>query len=228
MITPFRNALANAKLTILMLSGVLFLSFLVNVFCIEKLARVPKQLSIWIKPPIPASGLKATPDHIDKENVYAFTSYVWQAINYWPNDAQRDFMDNIKRFTPYITFSFKNTLLNMGKHLDDHNQLYGRSRVMFSATGERYDPEWVKYVGHGTWLVKLDVRILTKINDSKKQGFVGSSINSDVVKRYVFRVIAYGASQSKNPWGLAIDGFAIKPKVVSYLDDSPESSNEAN
>ncbi len=213
--STFKHALGNAKLTILTLYVSLIISMGLNFYLGYCLYSVPFTQSLYIPPVIPISGMTLKTGVTEDSEVYAFTYYVWQSLQTWPVDGVKDYKDNIDKFSPYLTPEFKNVLEEQGKELYDQGFLYGHQQATFGANGSLYTAEDVKSLGHGTWLVHLDMRTINRVvppNDSS--AFEGSHVSRDAETSFVFKVVQTDYAPDKNPWHLAIAGFAVEPKVI--------------
>ncbi|MCK4609175.1 MAG: DUF2895 family protein [Gammaproteobacteria bacterium] len=210
----FKHALGNAQLAIICLAFALVLSFVLNVFLGVFLFRVPNDITVNVPPAIPASGLKIKPGEINSARVYAFTYYIWQALQTWPVNGKHDYVDNIKKFAPYLTMSFQNTLKEEGKKMDEQGFLYKHQQITFGVLGSSFSPKEVRYIGNGTWLVHLRMRTINAVAPPEEnKSFNESHIAMDAETSFVFKVVRYDYSPDKNHWGLAIAGYAAPPQV---------------
>lgn len=211
----FRQSLANAKLTILSLSLAFIASMLLNFYLGFCLLKVPSSLSLYVPPHIPDSGLKLKSGKIDKEQVYAFTYYIWQSIQTWPVNGFKDYKKNLDKYSAYLTPDFQNILKTQGNLLYKQGLLYGHQQATFGANGSAYNPKDVRYVGHGTWLVHLDMRTIDRVMPSDgSQSFEGSHVSRDAQTSFVFKVVKSDYASDKNHWHLAIAGYALAPKII--------------
>ncbi len=214
-VTPFKQALGNAKLTILSLLIAFIMSMGLNFYLGFCLYKVPSQQSLYVPPNIPLSGLTLKAGKTSNSQVYAFAYYIWQSLQTWPVNGFKDYKDNIDKFSPYITPGFKNVLENQGKQLYNKGFLYGHQQATFGANGSLYNPKNVRYVGHSTWLVHLDMRTINRVMPPNgSSAFEGSHVVRDAETSFVFRVVRYDYAPDQNHWHLAIAGFAVEPKVV--------------
>ncbi len=210
----FKQALANAKISILLLLFCFVLSMFLNIFLGICLYRVPKKESIYIPPHIPNSGLTIKAGAISNSEVYAFAYYIWQAIQTWAVNGAEDYKKNLDQYAPYITPNFKNVLEQEGKALYAQGFLYGHQQMVFGAEGRTYSANSVKYIGHNTWLVHLDMRTINRIAaGDNNQAFVSSHVVRDAETNFVFKVVKYDYAPNQNHWHLAIAGYAVPPKV---------------
>ena len=210
----FKQALANAKLSILLLLLCFIFSMLLNIFLGVCLYRAAKYPAVYIPPHIPDSGLVIKSGKIANSEVYAFTYYIWQSIQTWPVNGSDDYKNNLDQYAPYITPAFKNVLENEGKELYNQGFLYGHQQTMFGANGGTYSPSDVKYLGHGAWLVHLTMRTINRVApENNSKAFESSHVVRDAQTSFVFKVVRYAYAPDKNHWQLAIAGYEVPPKV---------------
>ncbi len=179
-------------------------------------------ITVHIPPRIPASGLTLSSNSVPRSTVYAFTYYVWQNLNDWPTNGKRNYLRNMKQFAPMLTPAFRNRLLDSYQWSIKQGQLQKRIRVMQGISGSEFKPALVKALGNDTWLVRLRMRLTERLNGSEKAGMSGVEKTSipvkDVAIEYTFRVVGYNVGATRNPWGLAIAGFAAKPvRLKTYM-----------
>ena len=214
-VSAFKHALGNAKLMILSLWFAFVVSMSLNFYLGACLFKVPSTQSLYIPPHIPLSGLTLKSGQTSNSEVYAFTYYVWQSLQTWPVNGLKDYKDNIEQFSPYITPEFNNVLRAQGKQLYQSGFLYGHQQAMFGANGSLYNPNSVRYRGHGTWLVHLDMRTINRVMPANgSSAFEGSHIARDAQTSFVFKVVRTNYAPDKNHWHLAMAGFAAPPKVI--------------
>lgn len=213
--SAYKQALGNMKLTILSLSLAFIASMLLNFYLGFCLYKVPSTESLYVPPHIPDSGLNIKTGSIDKAQVYAFTYYIWQSLQTWPINGFKDYKQNIDKFSPYLTADFQNALKNQGKQLYKQGLLYGHQQATFGANGSSYDGKNVHYLGHGAWLVHLNMRTIDRVMPSDgSSSFEGSHVARDAETSFVFKVVKTNYAPDMNHWHLAIAAFALPPKVI--------------
>lgn len=213
----FKQALGNAKLAILALGFSLVLSFLLNIYLGFALFWVPKSMTVFVPPQIPGQGFHTKASQMSNSRVYAFTYYIWQSLQTWPNEGVADYKNNLKALSPYLTLGFKNTLVEDAKKQYEAGFLYKHQQLTFGVAGTAFEPRDVNYRGHGTWLVHLTMRAINSVSPpDDESGFESSHVASDAVTSFVFKVVQIPVSQ-KNKWGLAMDGFASPPEQLKTL-----------
>lgn len=206
----FQNALDNARLSILILLGALTLSFITNLFLGYGLMTAPDKVQVQIPPRIPDEGLTLQANAIPAASVYAFTHYIWQRLHYWPSNGGEDYKTNITQLAPYFTPRFSSFLKQDYNNRLNLGELQSRISTMQPLYGASFEAKDVQYVGHGTWQVRLIMRLTERMN-----------INDQTVKdaeiQYTFRVVRYSINPKANPWGLAIDGLVNSPERIKTV-----------
>lgn len=207
--SPFRHALANAKLTIIALSFALCLSFIINIITCVGLITAPKRVRVFVPPKIPDSGVLLRQDDVSSEQVYTFTYYIWSMLNHWQTDGQKEYANNITQLRSYLTTNFYNLLMNDANQRNKGGELNSRMRTMVGLDSNAYQPQSVKVLSDGSWQVIIPMHLTETM--AEKDGDV--HVVKDVVMQYTFIVVR--DSDAANVWGLAIDGFANEPTRIS-------------
>lgn len=206
----FLSALEQAKWHILTLWGIIVLLVVINVVCAMGWMHSQSHIRIDIPPRIPESGLSVTQGHVPKATVYSFAYYIWQNLNHWSKNGMTDYKTNIQQFTPFVTPGFKRELIDNYNTLLNAGELQDRLRTLQGTAGMLYSPEAVRYLGHGTWYVRLQLRLTEYMNMNAK-------VVKDIQMQYTLRVVRFDVSAKQNPWGLALAGFAQSPVRVKTI-----------
>lgn len=206
----FLNALEQARWHIRTLWIVIVLAFIANGFSIVGWMHSQSKIQVEVPPQIPESGLTITQGEVPKTTVYSFAYYVWQSVNHWSKDGMTDYKQQITQFSPFLTPSFKLKLIQDYNNLLNQGELQDRIRLMQGMSGSDYSPDDVKYVGHGTWIVHLKMRLTEMMNSNAK-------VVKDVQMYYTLKIVRYNIDATQNPWGLAIAGFAASPARIKTI-----------
>ena len=213
--SPFRSALANAKLAILLLLIGLLLSFILNVFLGVLLYRVPKDMTVFVPPVIGKQGLSTKAGQLSNAAVYRFTYSTWVSLMTWTGNGIKAFPKNLQANAPFISVPFQNTLKAQMAAMNSEGFLYGHSQVSFGVNGSSYDPKNVKYIGNGTYLVRLVIRTTNYVNGRQDNaGFSAAHLVRDATTSFIFKVARFPVIKGFNTSGLKLIGFAAKPKVI--------------
>lgn len=166
--------------------------------------QAPKDLTIHVPPDL-SSGVTLKANDIPSADLYSFTFYVWQVIGNWPDNGETDYLNNIQRYSPYLTPNFKNQLLEEIAQLNARGEIQDRTRVVQGEIGSAYQASNVTNLGNSTWEVDVTVRVTERI---------GNTILQDALIEYPLRVVRYDINRQTNQWGLALDGFVSEPKRI--------------
>jgi len=203
----YLNAIEQAQLHHRTLKRIILLLSLILALVIYGWIHAQSKIKVEIPPQIPESGLVIQQGEIPKTTVYSFAYYIWQSVNHWQKDGLQDYKQNIVQLSPFLTPTFSNTLIQDYNNLLNDGEVQDRIRLMQGMVERGYDPAYVEYVGHNTWLVHLKMRLTEMINSNDK-------VVKDVVMNYTLKVVALDDDPKNNPWGLALDGFAESPARV--------------
>ncbi|MCG7601782.1 TIGR03746 family integrating conjugative element protein [Halomonas sp. McH1-25] len=163
----------------------------------------PRDLTIH-NPPDLRSGSTRKWWEVPPSSVYAFTLYVWQQINRWPNNGEEDYKRNLYAYSPFLTDSCRAELEEDYRYRNQRNELEQRERMMFEIPGRGFStkssgPGSVQLVTRDQWIVNLDLAI--------NETYAGTPIR-DVYMRFPIRVVRADGDPQNNPWGLQIDCLA--------------------
>lgn len=169
--------------------------------------RAPTNLTVH-NPPDLRSGSTRKWWEVPPESVYAFSFYIFQQLNRWPTDGEKDYLDNISRLQAYLTPSCKAFLEGDYKYRIDSGELRKRSRGVYEIPGRGFgdDPTFrVKVLADGDWLVNLDLTA---------DEFYGSERVKRAFARYPLHVIRFDVDPEKNPFGMALDCYSSAPQRI--------------
>ena len=161
----------------------------------------PRDLTVHLPPDIRA-GASLQADEVPAQSVYAFGQYIFQQLNRWEVDGQKEAGQRIYALAPYLTPQFREQLKAEMDLKGRRGEMAGRTRGVTGIPGHEYSPERVRIVGPGAWEVRLDLELM-------------ETVDGVVVKRtqaaYPLRVVRYDVDRERNPWGLALDGYSGGP-----------------
>lgn len=164
-------------------------------------------------PPDLRSGAVVKIDDPHPENIYAFAGYIFQQLNYWPDDGEKDYGAAVYRMAAYLSPQFLDELNTDLAERGKRGELSERRRAIHDVPGAGYQESRVKVHGNGAWTAQMDLHI-----DEHVRGMGVKSV--DV--RYPLRVIRRDVNPEINPWGLVLDGFDPPgPQRLSVFPDSP-------
>ncbi len=206
----FLNVLEQARWHIRSLWCVLIILVMLNSLMLFGWMHSQSKIKIDVPPQIPQSGLTITQGEVPKTTVYSFAFYVWQSLNHWSNDGLTDYKNQITQFAPFVTPDFKLQLVQNYNNLLNEGELQDRIRLLQGSSGNEYSPDDVIYLGHGTWVVHLKMRLTELMNSNAK-------VVKDAQILYSIKVVSYNVDAKQNPWGLAIAGFAESPARIKTI-----------
>lgn len=207
----FQHALANAWLSIHILWVALGCLLVLNLALMIGWHHAQKSIHVYIPPQIPVSGITQNANHIPVSSIYSFAFYIWQGINYWPDNGVTDYKKNIEQFSPFLTPKFKQALLRDVQDRQTHGELQDRLRHLQGVNGSTFEAKDIESLGHDTWMVHLQMRLSEQMNMN------GNAVK-DVILHYALRVVRYDVNAKQNPWGLALDGFVENPeRIHTYI-----------
>ncbi|MCE3237404.1 MAG: integrating conjugative element protein family [Gammaproteobacteria bacterium] len=166
----------------------------------------PTHLRIFIPPNIEQGGFLKV-DSVPPSTVYAFAYQIFTALNTWTNGGEQDYKANIYSYKNYFSDKFFHELL-MDYTERSSTSALNRNRIMSGVTDSGYDPDSVKSLGNGTWLVNLKFHIVETVD---------ATVVKDVLMDYGLRIARIKESIQLNPWGLQIVGLDKAPERVKTV-----------
>jgi len=193
---------------------------------IRGLQNAPSDLTLHIPPDL-RSGAKLRPGEVPPPNVYAFAHYIWQQVNHWSRDGDKDYGAAIYRMQAYVTPSCRDWLERDMAAKANRGELSLRTRALQEIPGHEYDEARVKPLGGNAWRVEVDYEI--------KETVRGMPVKEAGV-RYPLRVVRFDADREANQFGLAVDCFNDTEQptrldlVAAYrvISGSPRASSPAS
>ncbi len=174
-------------------------------------------------PPDLRSGASVRPDELHPANVYAFAFYIFQQLNRWPDDGSQDFGSAIYSLSAYLTPKYRAELQKELELKGRRGELIHRVRGMQERLGHGYEEMRVDVQDSDTWIVWVDMELQESVK--------GMSIKRTFI-RYPLRVVRYAVDPEKNPWQLALDGFAqegprrLEPHELINQSENAETTSE--
>lgn len=203
----FQNALENARLALTMLLVAFIAAFILNILLVMGWYRAQSTVTVYLPPQIPQAGTTLQAGEYPETTIYSFAYYIWQSINYWPNNGTQDYQQTLQQFSSFLTPRFKAFLIHDYNERSNQSELQERLRTLSGLNGVVFDKANVQSMGHGVWIVHLKMRLSEHINSNASQV-------KDVAIEYVLRVVRHDVDVKSNPWGLALDGFVANPQRI--------------
>lgn len=195
MLPRFLNALHNAQAIIRIQWAVIALLGAITFFAVDGLRRAPSKMDLHIPPDLSA-GAVVRPGEVQSPNVYAFALAIWQQVNRWAENGEKDYGKQIFAMAAYLTPDCRQTLQEDINNRARRGELTLRTRVLGEVAGRGYDDSRVTAIGRGIWRVQLD----TEVHEH-----VRGELVKHIYVRYPLRVVRYAFDPQTNPYGLAID-----------------------
>lgn len=159
-----------------------------------------------IVPPDLRSGASLDANEVTETSVYAFGYYIFQQLNRWPHNGEKEYPEAIYRLKHYMTPEFEGEVLADLKYKGKGGELTSRTRAVQEVPGSGYAEHRVETLGNGVWVVHLDLQIIESVQGMRVK---------DTQVRYPLRVVRYPVDPERNPWGLALDGFTGNPERLA-------------
>lgn len=193
----YRSEIANLQRENKILSWVIALLLLVAAGMYAGWYSAPSRIEIDIPPDL-RNGATMKIGEKHPANVYMFAHYIFQQLNYWPEDGTQDYGKAVYRFAAYLTPYYRQQLLDDLKERGKAGELQ-RTRTVTEIPGHGYEENRVDILGDGSWIVWLDLQMTETVN--------GVPVKQAAL-RYPLHVVRYDVSRESNPYGLAINGYA--------------------
>jgi len=175
----------------------------------------PRNLTINLPPDL-RSGSTRKWWEVAPESVYTFGFYIFQQLNRWPIDGEKNYPRAIQKLSAYLTPRCQSQLEGDAQKRQTAGELRGRTRGVFEMPDRGYsdDPEQrVKVLGRDNWVVNLDL---------VTEEFYGSERVKQAFVRYPLQVVRWDVDPEKNPFGLALDCYDSAPQRIT---PPPASTN---
>jgi integrating conjugative element protein (TIGR03746 family) len=150
-------------------------------------------------PPELRFGANLKSGDVPKANLYTFAGYIFQQLNRWESNGEKNYAEQIFSTSPFLTPSFQKFLVNDMEERHQAGELSRRVRYIQTIPGQGYEDRRVDVLDNSNWVVWIDFSIHEYVNALKVK---------TVYIRYPFLVTRYDIDPEKNPWGLALNGFA--------------------
>ncbi|MDA1370258.1 MAG: TIGR03746 family integrating conjugative element protein [Proteobacteria bacterium] len=158
-------------------------------------------------PPDMTQGLVTDFDTVPAPTIYTFGLYIFQQLNRWKSDGEKDYPQQIFTLQGFLTPGCRAALeqdMNQKQRLGELRQ---RVRTMQEILGQAYSRQRVKIESTSSWMIWLDVNVVESI---------GGHEVKNVLLRYPLRVVRFDVDREINPWGLAIAcDNAMRPQLLS-------------
>ncbi len=165
-------------------------------------SRAPQSIRLFYPPDL-SRGAVQTMGDIPKVSVYTFAFYIFQQLNRWPEDGEKDYYERIYGLQAYLTpacYEERMQDLEVRRH-----EVRGRQRSIWEIPSRGFDNSKVQAVTPTSWVVGLDLHV--------RETYRGERIKDRLI-HYPLKVVSYDVDPEDNPWGLAIDCLADMPRAI--------------
>ena len=140
---------------LVLLNGVMILGLMLSI----GFNYVLYQKITFSLPPDLRAGALIKPGEKYPEDVFAFSTTVFQSLNNWRTDGKKDYPTNIERLTPMMTPRFKRLVLDDLDNRDSKGELDGRTRRLSLPSNYVFDNDTVKVINSNEWVVKIPLEV---------------------------------------------------------------------
>lgn len=146
-------------------------------------------------PPDLTQGMVTHFDNVPAPLVYTFAYYIFQQLNRWPSDGEKDYPKQIYALQGFLTPGCRAALETDMNTKQGLGELRQRVRSVQEVLGQSYTRQRVEIETGSAWKTWLDVSLIESI---------GGHPVKDVLLRYPLRVVRFDVDKEINPWGLAL------------------------
>ncbi|MDO5055664.1 MAG: TIGR03746 family integrating conjugative element protein, partial [Pasteurella oralis] len=213
--SKYNNALRSDRFHIQSLRIIIFLLIGLCCFLGYGWHSAPKHLTIH-NPPDLRSGSTRAWWEVPPSSVYGFAFYIFQQLNRWPQDGEKDYKRNIEALSAYLTPECQQFLLRDYEQRDLLGELRSRVRGVYEIPGRGFSQSRVKINSQDDWDVTLDL--------STDEYYLDNPVKR-VTVRYPLHIVRYDVNPEANPWGLALNCYRDTPKRLE-LQSKAESESK--
>lgn len=195
----FRNRVLNQRAHITTLYIAWGLTALIAAGLWVGWVQATRTLPVLSIPPDLSRGATIRPGEHQPANVYAFALTIWQSVNRWEENGHIEYPQQLFRYRPYMTPAFYEDRRTHMARKAERGELNKRKRALVPLPGVGYAVWRVEVVTPGTWRVWLDLRL---------EEHHGATTVKAPAMRYPLTVTVYDVDRARNPFGLALAGFA--------------------
>ena len=163
-------------------------------------------------PPDLTQGLVTHFDEVPAPLVYTFAYYIFQQLNRWPEDGEKDYPQQIYQLQGFLTPPCRTALQADMNEKQRLGELRQRVRTVQEILGQFYTRQRVMIESADVWRTWLDLNVAESI---------GGHPVKNVLLRYPIRVVRYDVDKEINPWGLALDcNESMRPVLLTDEDSA--------
>lgn len=161
-------------------------------------------------PPDMTKGIVTSFGDVPRPVVYTFGLYIFQQLNRWPSDGEKDYPNQIYRLQGFMTPSCIEAFNNDMNEKRRRGELRQRARMVQEISGRGFDRRRVLNETGDMWKILLDLNLKETIANHEVK---------NVNLRYTLRIVPFDVDKEVNPWGLALECVGeIVPKLLTDDD----------
>lgn len=204
----FMNELDNKNFVIRLQWVFIAILFVITIFAIVGWTSVQRDVTIHVPPDL-RTGANLKPGEVPLPNIYTFTQYIWQQVNRWTDNGDKDYGAAIYKLQAFLTPSCRINLESDLNQKSSAGELTLRTRFIQEITGHGYSDTRVIPTSKDSWHVTLDTEIFETVRGIRVK---------DTYVRYPMRVVRFEGDREANPFGLALDCFSgsEKPSRIDH------------
>lgn len=213
--SKFKNALINERFHIQSLRLVIAILAIICMMLAYGWHKAPDNLTIH-NPPDLRSGSTRAWWEVPPSSVYSFSFYVFQQLNRWPTNGEKDYEKNIETLRAYFTPKCYQFLKDDYAQRRIQGELRDRVRGVYEIPGRGFSQDRVKVNSQDDWNVDLDL--------STDEYYLDNPVKR-VLVRYPLHVVRFDVDPETNPFGLALDCYRSTPQRIEFKAPTQENKS---
>ncbi|AUI65872.1 MULTISPECIES: PFL_4703 family integrating conjugative element protein [Pasteurellaceae] len=202
--SKYKHALTSERFHIQSLRLVILILTIISGIFAYGWYSSPKYLTIHNPPDLRSGSVRAWWE-VPPSTVYAFSFYIFQQLNRWPQDGEVDYKKNIEALQAYLTPHCYQFLLRDYENRNLLGELRNRVRGVYEIPGRGFSQSRVTINSQDDWDVTLDL--------STDEYYLDNPVKR-VLVRYPLHIVRYDLNPEANPWGLALNCYRSTPKRI--------------
>ena len=181
----------------------------------------PRDLTIHIPPDLRSGSVRKWWE-VPPASVYAFTFYIFQQLNRWPSNGEKDYLRNIHTLSAYLTPNCRVFLQQDYEERRQAGELRQRVRGLYEIPGRGYGDNpgaRVEAISNRDWIVTLDVAI---------DEYYGSEQVKRALVRFPLKVLRSDVDPERNPFGLVLDCYSETPQRIMPPDTGSQAKPDTS
>lgn len=163
-------------------------------------------------PPTMNTGLITSFEEVPSPVVYTFGLYIFQQLNRWASNGEKDYPKQIYRLQGFLSPSCIDAFEADMNEKRRRGELRQRARMVQEISGHGFSRKRVQADTDDRWRLWLDLNVQETIANHEVK---------NVNLRYELNVVRFDVDREINPWGLALSCEG-KPAPVLLTEDDLE------